>query len=82
MPPAQFSAVVFLMAQCLVSLAQRDKCIVGLLPGEQLCVPPVYHFPATGRAELLGVRASLYHTLKLLEMKRNFESLGEALGEE
>ena len=37
-PPAQFSAVVFLMAQCLISLAQRDKCRVGLLPGEQLCV--------------------------------------------
>lgn len=82
MPPGQFSAVVFLMAQCLVSLAQRDKCRVGLLPGEQLCVSPVYHVPTTDRTELWGVRASLYHTHKVLELKRNFENLREALGEE
>lgn len=81
-PQAQFSAVVFPMAQCLASLAQRDKCRIGLLPEEPLCVPPVYHLPATGRSEISGVRASLYHTLKVLELKRNFENLREALGEE
>lgn len=50
---------------CLVSLAQRDKCVVGLVPGEQLRVPPVYHFSSTDRAELLGRRASLYHLRKV-----------------